>query len=246
VSEQALASIRQLLKQCSPEEQQALFDELRQRHRIHELENVINAPAEVILDAIHRAPEITLRNLRGVIADAAFNPYAARTLSQHGWRDTTPTGNHAYDYQLSDDVSDITIQVKLQRSKAGAPLVEKGAKYGFLGQVFIVEPQRTRTGTDNNNNATRLYRYGDFDILAVCMYPSTQEWHHFMFTLQKWLLPNRRRNNQPGEIAPLQPVSMQPDEFWTDDFTVAAQWLRTNDNGKNMSQLLQPKPGKAT
>jgi hypothetical protein len=239
VSEQALASIRQLLEQCSPEEQQILFDELRQRHRIHEFEEVIGAPAEIILDAIHRAPELTRRMLRGVIADAAFRQFVARPLAQHGWRDTSPPGNHVYDYKFSDEHGDITIQVKLQRSEAGAPLIKEGARYGFPGQVYMVEPQKTRAGKDSDDNDTRFYRYGDFDILAVSMRPSTQEWHHYMFTLQRWLLPGKRPKGQPGEIATLQPVSMQPDEFWTDDFTVAAQWLRTSDNGKNMSQLLR-------
>jgi hypothetical protein len=59
VSEAHLATIRELLAHCSPEEQAALFRELRERHLIHEFEEVIGAPAEMILEAVHRAPELT-------------------------------------------------------------------------------------------------------------------------------------------------------------------------------------------
>lgn len=72
MSEASLVAIRELLAQCTAEEQSVLFRELRGRHRIHEFEEVIGASAETILDAVHRAPELTRRMLRGVIADAAF------------------------------------------------------------------------------------------------------------------------------------------------------------------------------
>lgn len=241
MSEDALSGIRELLAQCSQEEQQELFNELRQHHRIHEFEDVIGASAEVILDAVHRAPELTRRNLRGVIADAAFRRHVAQPLSQHGWKDVTPEGNYAYDYKLADEIGDITIQVKLQRSKAGLPSVEKGSKYGFEGEVYTVETQKTRKGKDRDGNETRFYRYGQFDILAVSMQPSANNWDQYMYTLQRWLLPHRRPNSQPGEIAVMQPVAMQPDEFWTDDFTIAARWFRAEDKGKNMSKLMQHK-----
>ena len=92
VSEENLTTIRELLARCSPEEQAALFRELRARHLIHEFEEVIGAPAEMILEAVHRAPELTRRMLRGVIADAAFRQFAVRSLAQSGWRDVTPAG----------------------------------------------------------------------------------------------------------------------------------------------------------
>ena len=95
VSETNLATIRELLAQCTPEEQAALFRELRARHLIHEFEEVIGAPAEMILEAVHRAPELTRRMLRGVIADAAFRQFAVRPLAVAGWRAVTPAGNFA-------------------------------------------------------------------------------------------------------------------------------------------------------
>lgn len=230
VSEENLATIRELLAQCSPEEQAALFRELRARHLIHEFEEIIGAPAEMILEAVHRAPELTRRMLRGVIADAAFRQFAVRPLVKSGWRDVTPIGNFAYDYKLEDSVGPVTVQVKLQRSERGAPVVKRGERFGFGETVHIVETQKTRTGTDGQANQTRPYRYAEFDILAVSMQPSTAKWDRYLYTLGRWLLPGRNA----GEIATLQPVAMSPNEFWTDDFTHAAHWLRTDDGGKRM------------
>ena len=109
-------------------------------------------------------------------------------------------------------------------------VVKRGERFGFGETVHIVETQKTRTGTDGEDNQTRPYRYGEFDILAVSMQPSTAKWDRYMYTLGRWLLPGRNK----GEMATLQPVAMSPSEFWTDDFRTAAQWFRTEDAGKRM------------
>jgi hypothetical protein len=230
VSEANLATIRELLAECSVEEQAALFRELRARHLIHEFEQVMGAPAEMILEAVHRAPELTRRMLRGVIADAAFRQFAVVPLAELGWRDVTPIGNFAYDYKLNDGAGEVTVQVKLQRSERGAPVLRRGDRFGYGDRIFIVETQKTRTGTDGADKQTRPYRCGEFDILAVSMQPSTGKWDRYMYTLGRWLLPGR----DPGEIATMQPVAMSPNEFWTDDFRTAANWLRSKDDNKRM------------
>ena len=61
MSDVEIATIRELLAKCSSEERAALFHELRAVHQIHEFEAVIGAPAEMILEAVHRAPELTRR-----------------------------------------------------------------------------------------------------------------------------------------------------------------------------------------
>lgn len=231
MSEAHLATIHELLTQCSVEEQAALFRELRTRHLIHEFEEVIGAPAEMILEAVHRAPELTRRMLRGVIADAAFRQFVVLSLAESGWRDMTPVGNFAYDYKLDDGAGPLTVQVKLQRSALGAPVVRRGKRFGFGDSVHIVETQKTRTGTDGDANQTRPYRYDEFDILAVSMQPSTAKWDRFLYTLGRWLLPGQN----PGEMATLQPVAMGLNEFWTDDFRTAARWFREEDGGKRMT-----------
>ncbi len=231
MSSAPLDAIRELLSQCSPEDEAALFRELRARHLIHEFERVIGAPAEMILEAVHRAPELTRRMLRGVIADAAFRTFVVKSLEPHGWRDVTLEGNFAYDYKLDDGIGSVTVQVKLQRSARGAPVVRDGKRFGLSGEVFMTETQKTRTGTDGDDNRTRPYRYGEFDVLAVSMQPSTDKWDRYMYTLGRWL----RLGNNPGEMATLQPVSKAPDGWWTDDFRVAAQWFRTDDAGKRLT-----------
>lgn len=235
MSDTNLATIRELLASCSLEERAALFRELRAAHGIHEFETIIGAPAEMILEAVHRAPELTRRMLRGVIADAAFRTFAVAALESHGWRDVTPEGNFAYDYELDDGAGPLTVQVKLQRSERGSPVSKDGARYGFADEVFMTETQKTRTGTDNKDNQTRPYRYGEFDILAVSMQPSTSKWDRYMYTLGRWLLAGKK----DGEMATLQPVSKVPGEFWTDDFRTAARWFRAEDGGKQMKVALK-------
>jgi hypothetical protein len=235
MSDTGLTTIRELLAKCTPEEREALFRELRALHQIHEFETIIGAPAEMILEAVHRAPELTRRMLRGVIADAAFRTFVVPAIIPYGWRDATPEGNFAYDYKLTDDVGPVTVQVKLQRSGRGSPVVRNGGRFGLDPKVFMTETQKTRTGTDGDANKTRPYRYGEFDILAVSMQPSTGNWDRYMYTLGRWLLTGK----QEGEMATLQPVTMESGEFWTDSFITAAQWFRAEDGGKRMK--LTPK-----
>src|SRR5690606_16123368 len=121
------ALLESILK-CSPEERTLLFRQLRKTQVIHEFEEVIGAPAEMILEAVHRAPELTRRMLRGVIADASFRTFIIPTLQKRGWEDITPPGNFAYDYMLKDDQGPLKVQVKLQRSERGAPVRKNGAR----------------------------------------------------------------------------------------------------------------------
>jgi hypothetical protein len=239
MSEETLNAVRELLARCTPEERAAVFRELRTSHTIHPYETAVGAPAEMILEAVHRAPELTRRMLRGVIADAAFRTFVVAALEGRGWKDVTPEGNFAYDYSLDDGLGPITIQVKLQRSERGAPVVKDGKRYGLEGEVFMTETQKTRTGTDGAANQTRPYRYGEFDVLAVSMQPSTGTWDSYMYTLGRWLLPGKTA----GEMATLQPVAKAACEFWTHDFGVAAQWFREADGGKRMHDQVKRRPG---
>lgn len=232
-----LKRVETIVAECSPEERWALFQNLRATHQIHVLEEEFDAPAEIILEAIYRAPELTRRMLKGVIADAAFARYAATTLAEGGWRDVTPPGNFAFDCLLADVIGQVSVQVKLQRSEKGVPLITTGSNYGLAAGMFMVEVQRTRDGTkrikkDSGKSPTldtkapkvktRPYRYGDFDVLAVALYPSTKNWHSFRYTVGHWLLPGKT----PEEIHEYQPVAREPNEEWTDNFDEVVQWFR--------------------
>jgi len=99
--------------------------------------------------------------------------------------------------------------------------------YRFLpGDRYVVETQRTRRGSDKRTGgSTRPYRFGEFDLLAVAMYPSTGEWNTFMYTVADWLLPGR---TDPAEILKFQPVATLPNDDWTSDFHTAVGWLRSS------------------
>lgn len=177
--------------------------------------------------------ELTRRMLKGVVADAAFHFYVVPELGQHGWKDIPLATNEAYDHMLADRGGEVTIQVKLQRSELGKPVIKRAGH-------FIVEVQKTRTGKkkvkgepngDGEVSAevvdTRPYAYGDFQILAVSLWPSTKDWKRFRYTVAEWLVP---RPGSPNLIAVMQPVAAAPNNVWTDDFTQAVAWLRDHKN----------------
>jgi hypothetical protein len=92
--------------------------------------------------------------------------------------------------------------------------------YRFLpGDMYVVETQRTRRGSNKKTGgSTRPYRFGEFDLLAVAMYPSTHEWNTFMYTVADWLLTGR---TDASEILKFQPVATTPDDDWTDSLHTA-------------------------
>jgi hypothetical protein len=96
--------------------------------------------------------------------------------------------------------------------------------------MYVVETQRTRGGTDRKTGAdTRPYRFGEFDILAVNLHPSTGDWARFLFTLARWLVP---RAGAPDLLAKFQPVPNGPDAGWTDDLNVALGWFLSRRHGR--------------
>lgn len=208
--------IKSLLPECSVRERRAILRDLRREFPIHPLEAQLNTSAEVILEAIARAGGLTLRMLRGVIGEAVFGVEIVEKLK--GWEDTTPDGDLAYDFRLVDAQGEVRVQVKLQRSLAQIPMTWRKT------EMFVVETQKTRGGMDRKTgSATRFYRYGEFDILAVSMYPSTGNWDTFRYTVADWLLPLA---TDPSRLLKLQPVASSPNDDWTDDFATAVQWLR--------------------
>jgi len=109
-----------LLNLCSPAQRQEIFRRLRAEFPIHPLEVELNISAEIVLEAIHRAGGLTLRMIRGVIAEAAFAIEVVERLA--GWRNVKPPGDLPYDFQLDDGQGVVRVQVKLQRSLAHRPM----------------------------------------------------------------------------------------------------------------------------
>jgi hypothetical protein len=206
----------QLLDACTKEERLEIFQYLRKTIPIHAIEAKLNTQAEVILEAIDRAGDLTLRGIRGIIAEAAFLVEVLGKLD--GWNDVTPPGDAAYDFLIQDLAGRVSIQVKMQRKERGEPKVRNG--------MYVVETQRTRGGKDSATGlATRPYRFGEFDILAVSMHPSTNNWNRFMYSVGSWLRP---RPSAPDLLEVFQPIPQETDDDWTDDLATCIEWLRSD------------------
>jgi hypothetical protein len=215
--------IHALLAQCTPEERLQVFRALRKEFNIHPLEEKLHTKAEVILEAFGRANDLTLRGIRGIIAEAAFSIDVVGSLA--GWKDVTQMGDHPYDCLLEDNAGRIKVQVKMQRLRDHRPMRAKEG-YRFLpDDMFVVETQRTRGGLDNKGEKTRPYRFGEFDILAVALHPSTSNWSDFVYTVADWLIPDPKQRHL---LLKFQPVSAAENEDWTTDFLKCVGWLRSH------------------
>jgi hypothetical protein len=208
-----------LLRGCRPRRRQEILRRLRAEFPIHQLESRIGLPAELILEAIERADPLVLRGIRGVVAELAFGEFALPKLT--GWEHREVAAGAPFDFEVHDPIGSLRIQVKLQRSEGGGPRIYKSG-------LHCVETQKTRKGVDPETGAdTRPYRFGEFDLLAVCMQPSTGQWDSFVYTVERWLTPKKGSQTQ---LASFQHVSPQPNDDWTDDFTTCVSWFRSNVN----------------
>jgi len=195
-------------------ERREIFNHLRAEFPIHSLEADLNTQAEVILEAMARSSDLTMRGIRGIIAEAAFLVDVLQKMGE--WRVEEIIGDAPYDFLISDSKGAISIQVKMQRRVKGDPLLRSGK--------FAVETQRTRSGRDSTGGSTRPYRFGEFDILAVSLHPSTNDWTTFMYTVGSWLRP---RNDNASLLEVFQPVPREPNEDWTENLQQAIDWFRS-------------------
>lgn len=210
-----MGDFEELLKhvwRCSREQKQRIFQEIRDEIQIHPLEREFNARAEVILEAIRRSNDLTKRGIRGVIAEATF---VIEILPQlKGWMDITEEGNFAYDAHIRKGRRRVRIQVKMQRKKDQRPMKANEGYRDLPADVYVVEVQRTRGGKDAEGRATRPYRFGEFDLLAVCMEPSTRDWRRFMYAVADHLQPDPK---DAKIIRKFQAVPEKSDDVWTDN-----------------------------
>lgn len=213
------------LAECSETEKQRLFEILRQelardRASRHELEREFDIGAERILDAIKRGSDLTKRGVRGVIAETVFATEVAPNTP--GWEVSEPTGDEPYDVVMMRGTGRVRIQVKMQRKEKGEPLVRSASPRGPKDH-YVVEVQRTRSGKGTDGEATRPYKFGEFDLLAVCMQPSSQKWQSFLYIPANALTP---RPNAPDLIGIMQLVPAFPaseSAVWTSDLPTALE-----------------------
>ncbi len=214
-----------LIDGLSEEDQRLVLNYLRQRLSLHPLEQQWGTTAEAILTAIARSSDLTLRGIRGILAEATFEENVLPQMESSGWKSIPIIGDQTYDFVLENAGDRVRIQVKLQRKEAGIPKEYSARARASLncppGPMHVVEVQKTRSG-QKNGEKTRPYRFGDFDILAVNLHPSTGDWKRFVYTVGSWLLP---RPQQQALIEIFQPVPTCPDEYWTDDLARCIDWF---------------------
>ena len=223
--DELLAQLQSLLDRATKEQRLAVFRSLRKEFSIHPLEADWNTSAEAILEAINRSADITHRGIRGILAEASFFTTVVPNLLATGWKDLSSAGEDRFDAKIQDTVGAERIQIKLQRRKSGKPMIGTDApkSAGFAEDVFVVETQKTRAGKKGDTE-TRPYRFGDFDILAVSLSPSTRNWNDFLFTVGDWLIPDPK---DPMIIFKYQPVPPVPNAEWTNDLVECIAWRRS-------------------
>jgi hypothetical protein len=213
--------IREILAACTPEQREELVRLVRLEYRVHRIEREWNTSAEVVLEALARAGELTQRMFKGILAEAACKVEIIDKLT--GWEDVTPPGVHPFDFVVQRGSDRATIQTKLQRKQGGKPFMYRvPGRRGPATPFYVVETQKSRRGADRSSGAnTRPYRFGEFDVLAVCMEPATGDWSQFRFTVGNWLIP---RQEAPDLIAVYQPVSLEFNDDWTNSLATAVAW----------------------
>jgi hypothetical protein len=92
------------------------------------------------------------------------------------------------------------------------------------GGSYVVEVQRTRTG-QKDGVSTRPYRFGEFDLLAVCMWPSTGDWHSFLYVPAARLIPDARDNNVIKTFQPALDYEKGDGDVWAKSLTAALRQL---------------------
>lgn len=219
-------AIARLVDGCSLEEKRQVIEYTRRQAPLHELEADWNTSAEAILTAIARATDLTQRGIRGILAEATFEKIVIPPMRNLGWQPQVIVGDQAYDFILKGTNGDVRIQVKLQRKEVGNPKfygakARRAINYANDEALYVVEVQKTRSGVKDGQK-TRPYRFGDFDILAVNLHPSTGDWQRFIYTVGNWLIP---RSADESLIEIFQPVAAQSDNCWTDDLVKCIDWF---------------------
>ena len=210
------------------EERRAIFGHLRQEFGIHSLEDQLGAKAEVILSALARASDLTMRGVRGIIAEAAFITEVITPGPTSRWQDATPPGNHSFDFLLRDPAGQVRVQIKLQRQKEHRPLTasEILRSYGFPPDMSVVETQRTRRGA-------RLLRreHPSLPVWGIrpprCLSaPLNRQLDRFPVYSRELAPP---RPQLPDRMMKYQPVSAKESDGWTPDFERCVSWFRSGD-----------------
>jgi hypothetical protein len=232
--------LKRLVDDLDEGQRKQLYNYLRTRLPPHPIEKQLMITAEGMLEAFARAGDFTVRMIRGVFAEGAFAAEVLPALASR-WRPLTITGDPPYDFLLTDVLEGskpqglyptVRVQVKLQRSEDKQPLPASEVwktRVSWPSTHWVVELQKSRAGATKTGESTRPYRFGEFDILAVSLGPSRDHWGAFIYTVERWLLPDP---DIPTNILTYQPVAPDNCDCWTTDFDTAVTWLRSGVDRK--------------
>jgi hypothetical protein len=67
------------------------------------------------------------------------------------------------------------------------------------------------------------YRFGDFDLLAVCMWASTGDWHSFLYVPPARLVADKRDKNIIRTMQPVPNYENGDNGTWTTNLTTALE-----------------------
>jgi hypothetical protein len=230
-----LEELKRLVDDLDDDQRQQLYNYLRARLPPHPIEQQLMITAEGMLEAFARAGDFTVRMIRGVFAEGAFAAEVLPALASR-WRPLLISGDPPYDFLLTDvpegskpedPFPEVRVQVKLQRSEDKQPLPASEVwktRVSWPSTHWVVELQKSRAGATKTGESTRPYRFGEFDILAVSLGPSRGRWSAFIYTVERWLLPDPAI---PTNILTYQPVAPDSCDCWTTDFDTAVMWLRS-------------------
>jgi hypothetical protein len=240
-----LEELKRLVDDLDDVQRQQLYNYLRARLPPHPIEKQLMITAEGMLEAFARAGDFTIRMIRGVFAEGAFAAEVLPALASR-WRPLPISGDPPYDFLLTDvpdgskplgPYPQVRVQVKLQRSEGKQPLPASEVwktRVSWPSTHWVVELQKSRAGKTKKGESTRPYRFGEFDILAVSLGPSRERWSEFIYTVERWLLPDPAI---PTNILTYQPVAPGDCDCWTTDFNTAVMWLRSGVNRKIIGDL---------
>jgi hypothetical protein len=230
-----LEQLKRLVDNLDDNQRRQLYSYLRTQLPPHPIEKQLMITADGMLEAFARAGDFTIRMLRGVFAEGAFAAEVLPVLAPR-WRSLPISGDPPYDFLLTDvpeggtpqgPYSQVRVQVKLQRSEGKQPLPASEVwktRVSWPSTHWVVELQKSRAGETKAGESTRPYRFGEFDIVAVSLGPSQGRWSAFIYTVERWLLPDPK---VPANILTFQPVAPTECDCWTPDFNKAVTWLRS-------------------
>src|SRR5580700_9896741 len=134
-----------LIERATEEEQRIIVAYLRERVPLHTLETEWKTTAEEILTAIARSSDLTLRGIRGILAEAIFEKRLLSKVERKGWTAVKVVGDQSYDFLIERGKSQVRIQVKLQRKEKGEPKEYAARSRARLrcppGRIYVVEVQ---------------------------------------------------------------------------------------------------------